>query len=85
MWSLDGRYSGLASGYSEIQSVSRSFLNTEKYRAKIQGSLHGCSVHYGLIIKSDRRTRTRPVVADKRVYCHEALALHAKLQDAGFS
>ena len=41
---LDGRYSGLASGYSEIQSVSRSFLNTEKYRAKIQGSLHGCSL-----------------------------------------
>ena len=39
---------------------------------------------YGLI-KSVRRTRTRPVVADKRVYCHEALALHAKLQDAGFS
>ena len=72
---LDGRYSGLASGYSEIQSVSRSFLNTEKYRAKIQGSLHGCSVHYGLIIKSDRRARTRPVVADKRVYmnCHEAV------------
>ena len=34
---LDGRYSGLASGYSEIQSVSRSFLNTEKYRAEIQG------------------------------------------------
>ena len=25
------------------------------------------------------------MVADKRVYCHEALALHAKLQDAGFS
>ena len=24
------------------------------------------------------------MVADKRVYCHEALALHAKLQDAGF-
>ena len=34
---------------------------------------------------SNRRTRTWPVVADKRVYCHEALALHAKLQDAGFS
>ena len=33
---LDGRYSDLASGYSEIQSVSRSFLDTEKYRAKIQ-------------------------------------------------
>ena len=37
---------------------------------------------YGLI-KSDRRTRLRPTVADKLVYCHEALALHAKLQDAG--
>ena len=37
------RYSGLASGYSEIQSVSRSFLNTEKYRAEIQGSLRGFS------------------------------------------
>ena len=24
------------------------------------------------------------MVADKRVYCHEALALHTKLQDAGF-
>ena len=24
------------------------------------------------------------MVADKRVYCYEALALHAKLQDAGF-
>ena len=24
-------------------------------------------------------------MADKRVYCHEALALHAKLQDAGFT
>ena len=24
------------------------------------------------------------MVADKRVYCHEALALHAKLQDVGF-
>ena len=38
---------------------------------------------YGLI-KSDRRTRLRPVVADKLVYCHEALALHAKLQDAAY-
>ena len=38
---------------------------------------------YGLI-KSDRRTRTRPAVADKRVYCHEALALHGKLQDAAY-
>ena len=38
---------------------------------------------YGLI-KSDRRSRTRPAVADKCVYCqHEALALHAQLQDAG--
>ena len=25
-----------------------------------------------------------PVVADKLVYCHEALALHAKLQDAAY-
>ena len=24
------------------------------------------------------------MVADKRVYCHEALALHAKLHDAGY-
>ena len=23
-------------------------------------------------------------MADKRVYCHEALALHAKLHDAGY-
>ena len=38
---------------------------------------------YGLI-KSDRATRLRPVVADKKVYCHEALALHARLQDAGY-
>ena len=38
---LDGRYSCLASGYSEIQSVSRSFLNTEKYRAKIQSQNTG--------------------------------------------
>ena len=38
---------------------------------------------YGLI-KSDRRTRLRPVVADKLVYCHEALALHARLQDAAY-
>ena len=38
---LDGRYSSLASGYSEIQSVSRSFLNTEKYRAKIQSQNTG--------------------------------------------
>ena len=38
---------------------------------------------YGLI-KSDRRTRLRPAVADKLVYCHEALALHAKLQDAAY-
>ena len=51
-------YSDLTFGYREIQSVSRSVLNTEKYRAEIQGSL--------------------------RVYCHEALALHAKLQDASF-
>ena len=28
---LDGRYSGLASGYSEIQSVSRSFLNIQRH------------------------------------------------------
>ena len=26
----------------------------------------------------------RLVVADKLVYCHEALALHAKLQDAAY-
>ena len=26
----------------------------------------------------------RLVVADKKVYCHEALALHTKLQDAGY-
>ena len=38
---------------------------------------------YGLI-KSDRRTRLRPVVADKLVYCQEALPLHAKLQDAAY-
>ena len=38
---------------------------------------------YG-VIKSDRRTRLKPVVADKRVYCHEALHLHAKLQDAAY-
>lgn len=38
---------------------------------------------YGLI-KSDRRTRLRHAVADKLVYCHEALALHAKLQDAAY-
>ena len=40
---LDGKYSGLASGYSEIQSVSKLFLNTEKYRAEIQRSLQGGS------------------------------------------
>ena len=28
--------------------------------------------------------RLRPVVADKLVYCHEALALHARLQDAAY-
>ena len=29
-------------------------------------------------------SRLHPVVADKLVYCHEALALHAKLQDAAY-
>lgn len=35
-------------------------------------------------IRTERRTRLHHHTADKLVYAHEALALHAKLQDAGF-
>jgi len=35
-------------------------------------------------IQSERRTRMGHVVADKLVYCHEAIHLAAKLQDAGY-
>ena len=38
-------------------------------------------IHIG---EKERSVCHRPVVADKRVYCHEALALHAKLHDAGY-
>lgn len=38
---------------------------------------------YGSIM-NEKRTRMRPEVADKRVFCHEALHYQHKLQDAGY-
>jgi len=36
-------------------------------------------------LKSPARNRMQHSVADKRVYCHEALHYQSKLQDAGYS
>ena len=38
---------------------------------------------YGMI-RDERRSHMRHEVGDKLVYCHEAIALHNKLSDAGF-
>ena len=38
---------------------------------------------YGMI-RHERRSHMRHEVGDKLVYCHEAIALHNKLSDAGF-
>ena len=46
MCSLDGRYSGLGSGYSEKQSVSRSVLETERNSAEKQGPFPGLGRKY---------------------------------------
>ena len=72
--------------HCDANTLSASLLSLQP--CSLQPAAASCAERnwsiYGLI-KSDRRTRTWPAVADKQMYCHEALALHAKLQDAGFS
>ena len=70
------------SHYTADTLVKNSFTSTASIRKYLSFLRRNWSV-YG-IIRGERRSHMRHEVGDKLVYCHEAIALHNKLSDAGF-